>query len=203
MYTVLRMILGCVFLLIPLVFLKIFKVMKKNRTFILLFILSIIIMTASTFIPFENSILTFNTPDEVYRYYSFKSNNVLIVEGSNSALVIDWQNNKDSYYMVPKVSQGWKIGLGTDMKSILHTIVNELFVDVYQYKNSDDYYICINHISGDSLFLSDEYQTEFHSLKRIDYSGKEIFSYYACIHSVNPEYTLDINGTNIIIPMAN
>ena len=60
MYTVLRMILGCVFLLIPLVFLKIFKVMKKNRTFILLFILSIIIMTASTFIPFENSILTFN-----------------------------------------------------------------------------------------------------------------------------------------------
>ena len=201
MYTVLRIIIGCVFLLIPLVLLKVFKVLRRNRTFVLLLILSFIIMTASIFVPFENLILTFNTPEEVYRYYSFKPNNVLVLEGSNSALVIDRQENKDSYYMVPRVGQGWKIGLGTDMKSISHTIENELFIDVYQYKNSDDYYICISHISGDSLLLSDEYQTSFYSLKRIDYSGKEIFSYYACVHFLESKYSLTVNSSNVIITL--
>ena len=203
MYTALRMIIGCAFLLIPLVLLRVLKILRRNRTFVVLLILSILIMTASIFVPFENLIMTFNTPEEVYRYYSLKTNNISIIEGNDSALVIDRQNNKDSYYMVPRVSQGWKIGIGTDMKSISRTIANELFVDVYQYKDSDDYYICINHISGDSLFLSDEYQTNFHSLKRNDYSGKETFSYYACIHFVNPEYNLIVNGVNVIIPVIN
>lgn len=203
MFIIVRIIICCVFFLIPLTLMRLFGILHRNRTFFISIMLSIVVLSISSVVPFENLLFTFNTPEEVYLYSHIgKHNIVLIVEGNNSALVIDQKNNKDYlFYMVPKDDQGWKIGIGTDMKYVSNQIIGELAINVYQFKCSDDYYIQIDHIHGTPLMLADEYNSCFYPLKRIDYFGKENYSYFACVQFNNSKYSIIIDGIDVCIAL--
>ena len=72
-----------------------------------------ILVTVLAFLPIENSFVTFDSPKAAYEYFnSGKSNIELVVKGDNCDFIIDRKKDSDTYLIVPKTANGWKIGIG-------------------------------------------------------------------------------------------
>jgi hypothetical protein len=164
--------------------------------------ISLALITFSAFLPFENLFITFSSPEAAYEYYMSRKPNIeLIVEGDNCDLVVDRNNDSgNSYLIIPKTSDGWKVGIGSDTKRIVQKFSNGIDIVIYQYKNTNDYFITIFNMTGEEIQISDNYNTEFYSLKTSnDLIGKTYFTYYAHIHYSDSQYSVIVDGNTIIL----
>lgn len=159
------------------------------------------LITILAFLPLENLFITFNSPKDAYEYYNLgKSNIQLVVEGENSDFVIDCKNDSDTYLIIPKTPNGWKIGIGSNTKRIIQKLSKGITIYVYQYKNTNDYYITILDTTGGETDIRDNYNTKFYCLKRRNVSlGKTFVTYYAHISSFNSEYNIIVNDNKIVL----
>ena len=153
------------------------------------------------FLPFENLFITFDSPKAAYEYFnSGESNIALIVEGEDCDFVIDRENDNDTYLIIPKTSDGWKIGIGSKTRRIAQKLSGGIIVYVYQYKNTNDYFLKIFDTNGGESTITDEYNTEFFSLERYDDSlDKKFVTYYAHITEFNTQYSVIVNGNKIVL----
>lgn len=201
MYIIIRLIIACIFLLCSITAIKKSKVIRKHILYIIFTSLSVILIVVSAFLPFENLFVTFDSPKAAYEYFNLgKSNIELIVEGDDCDFIIDRKNGSDTYLIIPKTADGWKIGIGLNTKRIGQYLSNGIVVYVYEYKNTNDYFITILDTNGGKSTVSDEYNTKFYSLERNDDSlGKTFVTYYAHITNLNPQYSVIVNDNKILL----
>ena len=205
MYNIIRLVIGCIFLVSSIIAIRKSKLMHKYILYSVFTGLSVMLIVVLSFLPFENLFVTFDSPKAAYEYFNLgKSNIELIVEGDNCDFIIDRKNNSDTYLIVPKTADGWKIGIGLNTKRIIQKLSDGIVLYVYQYKNTSDYFITILDTNGGESVVSDEYNTEFFPLKRNNDSiGKTFVTYYAHITKFNPQYSITVNGNKILMKNGN
>lgn len=201
MYNIIRLIIGCIFLVCSITAIKNSKVIRKHILYIVFTSLSVILIVVLAFLPLENLFVTFDSPKAAYEYFNLgKSNIELIVEGDECDFIIDCKNDSDTYLIIPKTVDGWKIGIGSNTKRIVQKLSNGIVLYVYQYKNTSDYFITILDTNGGESTISDEYNTKFLSLERNNDSlGKTFVTYYAHITNLNPQYSVIVNDNKIVL----
>ena len=81
MYNVVRLIICCIFLVCSIIAIKKSKVIRKHILYIVSISLSVLLTVVLTFLPFENLLITFDSPEAAYEYINLgKSNIELIVK---------------------------------------------------------------------------------------------------------------------------
>ena len=201
MYNIIRLIIGCIFLVCSIIAIKNFKSIRKYILYIVFTGLSVLLIVVLTFLPFENLFITFDSPKATYEYFNLgKSNIELIVEGEDCDFIVDRKNDSDTYLIIPKTADGWKIGVGSNTKRILQKLSNGIVLYVYQYKDTSDYFITILDTNGGESTISDEYNSKFFSLERYNDSlGKKFVTYYTHITNLNPQYSVIVNDNKIVL----
>lgn len=201
MYNAIRLIIGCIFLVCSITAIKKSKVIRKHILNIVFAGLSVLLIVVLEFLPFENLFVTFDSPKAAYEYFNLgKSNIELIVKGDDCDFIIDRKNDSDTYLIIPKTADGWKIGIGSNTKRIVQKLSNGIVLYVYQYKNTSEYFITILDTNGGESTISDEYNTKFFSLERNNDSlGKTFVTYYAHITNFNPQYSVIVNDNKIVL----
>ena len=199
MYMIIRIIIGCVFLGCSILTINNSKLTHKQMLRTVIVIVSVAATCLSAFFPFENFFITFNSPETAYRYYSFSNSDIeLCVEGENCDFLVDSANGSDTYLIIPKITNGWKIGIGANTKRIIQKISDEIIVYVYQYKDTGDYFVTILDTNGGTSTIQDGYSTQFYSLeKKNDSLGKTFVTYFAHIPNFDSQYTLVVNNNTI------
>ena len=128
-----------------------------------------------------------------------KLNNEFVVEGEQCDLIIDRKSgSKRELFVVSKTSDGWKInaGIGLGMSEIksFDTVV----IDLYQYKNTGEYFISIIDMNGGELEISDKNNAKFYSVRDYDVFLEEAYyTYYANVPKLDSDYYIVINGNEI------
>ena len=201
MYNIIRLIMGCIFLVCSIIVIKKFKAIRKHILYIVFTSLSVLLIVVLTFLPFENLFITFDSPKAAYEYYKLGRSNIeLIVEGDDCDFIIDRKNDSDIYLIIPKTADGWKIGIVSNTKRIVQKLSNGIVLYVYQYKDTSDYFITILDTNGGESTVSDEYNTKFFSLERYNDSlEKNFVTYYAHITNLNPQYSVIVNDNKIVL----
>lgn len=201
MYSIVRLALGCIFIGVSVTAIKKSKAIHKNILYVVFTSISVMLVVALAFLPFENLFITFSSPKAAYEYYTLgKSNIQLVVEGNNCDLVIDRQSEADIYLIIPKMANGWKIGIGANTRRIIQKISKETIVYVYQYESTNDYFVTIFDKSGGESMISDEYGTSFLPLETYNEPLRKTFvTYYAHISDLDPEYSVIVNGNRIVL----
>lgn len=197
--SIIRLIIGCIFLGCSIIVIRKSKVIHKHMLYVVFMSISIVLIAILSMIPFENLFITFNSPEAAYEYFSFGQSNIeLVVEGNNCDFIIDRKNDSDTYLMIPKTADGWKIGIGSNTKRVGQKLSNGVSVYVYQYKNTSDYFVTILDTNGGESNISDDYNTVFYSLERYNVSlEKNFVTYYAHIPNFNSQYSIIVNGDKI------
>ena len=137
--------------------------------------------------------MTFSSPQSAYRYNHFGYVN-LVINGKQTDFVVASNGDTDLYSIVPKTKEGWKIGMGSDTRIISQTITDGIVIYVYQYKNSDDYYIIISNTNEGPLKISDSCDSKFISSNKTSSAvNKDYYTYYAYINNFNAMYEVIIN----------
>lgn len=199
MFGIVRLILGCIFLGCSVIIIK-FNMNRKRVGFIISLVISVVLVAVLSFLPLENYFITFDSPKKAYEYYNLgKSDIELVVEGDESDFVVNRVNETDTYLIIPKSEDGWKIGIGSNTKRIIQKHSDEIVIYIYQYKNTNDYFITIFNTDGGGLNLSDNYNTKFYSLeKNNNILGKTFVTYYAHVPYFNHQYSILVDGFEIV-----
>lgn len=175
------------------------RLIHKRRWYLSALAVTIVLTTLSAFVPIENAFITFSSPTAAFEHIN-TGNVKLIVNGEETDFVVAEKGNADSYLIIPKAGNGWKMGLGTDTKRIAHKFSNGVSIEVYQYKNTGDYYITVLNTEGGMLEISDNHNSEFSYLDKQNASLNETFyTYYAYVKNFDAQYILTVNGKTISI----
>ena len=201
MYNIIRLVICSVFLACSITVIKKSKSTRKHILYTAFTSLSVILFVVLMFLPFENLFVTFDYPKEAYEYYNLGESNIeLIVEGEHSDFIVDCKNDSDTYLIIPKTSDGWKIGIGSNTKKTVQEFSNGILLQVYQYKSTSDYFITILDTNGGESTISDEYNTNFLSIEKYnEHLGEKFVTYYAHIAGFNPQYSVTVNGNKITL----
>ncbi len=200
MFGILRIFIGII--LGAVAFLLIFKFAKtqiRKRLSIITALAVVVLITVLAFVPFENLVYSFKSAEDVYEYYyNSQEKPNLIIEGNQTDLVVGQENDTSTLLIVPKTDSGWKIGIGSNTKRIVQKIHDGIAIYVYQYKNTNDYYVTVLDTNGGELNVTDAYNTEFYHLKNNnDFLGKSFVTYYAYVSDFNSQYGVMVNGDKI------
>ena len=201
MYSLIRTCIGGIIFCCIVLRIKKSNKTHKNKIFFLAITILIIFMIVLAFIPFENLFITFSSPEKAFHYYQGSKTKVkLVVKGKDSDLVIGEDDDAHIYLIVPKVANGWKIGMWTNTKLISYEMYNSISVDVYQYKNTNDYFVAILDTNGGYSQITDSFNSKFSSLVQpIDVLEKTYVTYYTNIQDFTDEYWINVNGEKIIV----
>lgn len=171
----------------------------KRRWSVAALIAAMILTTISGLIPIENALVTFSSPQAAYQYRN-GGQIELVVEGAETDLVVGTKGDGDVYEIIPKSNGGWKLGMGFNTKSIAQSRSDSIAIDVYQYKDSDDYYITVLDINGGPLVIADSQGTQFQCLERPNSAlNTTFYTYFAYINGYDAQYRLTVNGKTIIV----
>jgi len=200
MFGSIRLVIGFIFLAFSVIVISKTKASCKRALYVVAVCFSVLLTTVLMFLPFENAFMTFDSAEEAYSYVNFgKSEATLVVEGNDSDLVVEREDDVYKYLIVPKTEDGWQVGIGSDTKMIEQRISEDISVHVYQYKDTNDYFITVLDTNGGALEISDSCSSEFIFLETANESvGKTFFTYYAHISEFNAEYCINANGVDII-----
>lgn len=167
---------------------------NKRRWSRVALIIMAILTTISTFIPVENAFVTFSSPQSAYNYNNI-GNVRLLVHGETTDFIVGSNGDTEVHAIVPKSDNGWKLGTKLDIKRIVQTINDGIIIHVYQYKNSEDYYITVLDTNGGPSEIIDNHSSNFQCLdKHNGELNKTFYTYYAYINDYDAQYTLTVNG---------
>ena len=201
MYIIIRVIIGCIFFACTALAIRKSKVMRKRMLYAVFAGVSVLLIAVSALLPVENLFVTFDSPKSAYAYMcAGESNIALVVEGDDCDFVVDRKNDGDTYLMIPKTVEGWKIGTGASTRRVVEKLADGIVIYVYQYKDTADYFITVFDTNGGELTLSDAQNTKFYSLQQTnDFLEQTYTTYYAHIPSINPQYSVTVNGYDILL----
>lgn len=199
LFEIIRVIFGVILFIVCYSIIKASKIQYKRRSYLISLICAILIIVFSNLLPIENAFITFSTPESAFSYVN-TGNIKLVIDGSQTDFVVAEKGDAKIYSIIPKTENGWKLGMGKDTKKINQKSFDGIVIYVYQYKNTNDYYITVLNTNGGMLELSDNYNSTFYHLDQVNKELNETFyTYYAYIEALNEQYALSINGNKIIL----
>lgn len=199
LFITIRLIFLCLAFTIGFIVIKRINIIHKRKWYLIVFAMVVILTTISALVPIENAFITFSSPESAYQY-SNSGDVKLIVDGKETDFIIGAKGKTNSYAIIPKTDRGWKMSIGIDTKRVVQTMSDGIIIYVYQYKNSDDYYITIMDTNGGSLIITDNNNSTFYALSETNSAlNKTFYTYYASINGINEQYTLTVNGRTIIV----
>ena len=205
MFGAIRLIIGLICLVVLVVIIKNSKSSQKRIMYIISVVISVAFITILAFVPFENMFLSFNSPEEAYGYVNFDKSEVdLVVCGDGADLVVDDKDGKYEYLIIPHTEGGWKIGLGIDTKMVFSDLIEGFAIEVYQYKNTNNFFVSVSDTNGGETLITDGYNSQFVALsKENPFQSEAFFTYYTSISEFNSDYFITLNGEKIIEDYAN
>ena len=201
MYSIVRIIIGFLLLSVPMVLVAKSKARHKQRRVVGCVLLALAITIVLSFVPFENAIVTFPSAESAARYYDMKfSNTQEVVEGLECDMVVA-RKSKNSYSqtLVPKTNEGWKIGLGTDIKIISQKTTENATITVYGHQKLSDRFIWIKYMDDEEPIIAHSIQTEFVVLQKEELGDLYLSVYCANITQTTEAYRVYINGKEIAV----
>lgn len=199
MFSLLRLLIVAFILSLSIGIIHRSKITKKRKHIITAVVLSVILVTVSAMIPFENAFISFSSAEESYRYVNKNVDDIkLVVNGENSAFVIGDDDGSNIILIVPKTSDGWKIGMGIDTKRVIEKFVDTVVIYIYQFKDTTDYYVQVMDVNGSRLNITDSKSSDFLSIEKQS-PITTIYQYYAFIRELDSDYTISINGKTIAL----
>ncbi len=199
-FVIIRIVFWGIAFIISFLLIRKSRLIHKRRWSIIAFVFAIILTTISALIPIENALITFASPESAY-HYNNSGNVKLIVDGEKTDFVVGAKGDADVYLIIPKSGDGWKLGMGLNTKRVFQTISNGIIIYVYQYKNTNDYYITVLDTNGGAIDITDNHNSEFKYLEKINSTlDKTFYNYYAYINNFDNQYALTVNGNTIKIP---
>lgn len=196
MFIIARVAVGCIVFVVLNVFIAKNSTKRKRAWRLVSVIVSVLLISALYFLPLENLFMTFDSPQEVYRYVNVGKENIeLMVEGESSTLIVGCQNDTYRHSIIPKTTKGWKLGTSVQTKKIFQKVSDEILIEVYQYKDTSDYYIAVLSFTGGALEIIDSDNSVFYSLeKENDFQENTFVSYYAYTSRFDSQYCLTVDG---------
>lgn len=199
LFVLIRLAFWSIAFIISLLLIRKSQVRHKYRWSIVAFIVAVIMTTIFAFIPIEKAFITFSSPESAYNY-NHSGNVKLIVEGEKTDFVVGAKGDVYIYAIVPKSNNRWKIGIGLDTKRIIQTISDGITIYIYQYKNTNDYFITVLDTKGGLSDITDNHNSEFKYLEKSNSTlSKTFYTYYAYINGFDDQYTLTVNDKSIKI----
>lgn len=190
MYNIIRYSLSVLIGIFACILIVKFTSANKRRWCILAMMVALILGELSCLLPVENAFISFPTPGKAFNYYQNKKADI-VVEGKNSAFV---QSSSDGEIgIMPRSSDGWKIGTFCDIKDFPVKVDDKVIVELFRYKNTDDYYIFVSNHMNKNYKIADNRNTQF---KCFDKSPNEYFAY---INKIDNQYRLIVDGEEIPI----
>ena len=179
---------------------------RKKKTLMIISVFAwIMLISVSAMFPIENEFITFNTPEEAFRYAENKEIEMKL-QGERSCLIMYRENyNTSSFYFIPMVGDGYKLPTVLTKKRIQNTQdIKDItcFIDIYRIRNTSDHYI-LAHIATEEV-MDDIYI--YDSQGKVQEERYYIEKYYdsicfICVYlSGTPENTYFISG-DIIVPL--
>ena len=199
MYFIIRTIIFIIILIISLVICKRKKKKIKRNTVIIFVIIWGVILSLSYFLPVENLFYTFKTPEKVFEYIS-EGEIFGIVHSKDSSLGLTYiDNSTTSYIIAMKSENGWKIGNNLFLKHALRSDCDGTSITVYNYQNSNDYYIILYQslveANKNLLSITDNVNTEFNNFsKNIENADMKDIIYYGYTNKFTDSYRITIDG---------
>lgn len=177
----------CLFIIIRCIINKVS--VNKQKTSIIWVV--IIVFSLSSFLyllPFENLFVSFKTPESAVYYYN-NWDDIHIVYGQDSCLVISENDSSKKQQILIKDDEGWKIKTGFSIKTIAQQSNNLNYLKIMNVNGSQDTYISIINIFGDNVDIQDKYNTHF--------KKTEPGHYYGYLSNYSEGYSITINSIEI------
>ena len=196
MYSIVRFFIEMLLILIAFIIgRQCFRNSKPKQ--ITVYVVTFFIMLIAYLVPFENWFYTFPSVDKAYTYIANDTIQV-IVEGESSAFVLaSNERGKTAHiHVFSKDKDGWKLCNGFDVKQIKTSFINECSLQVYRYKNSEDYYVIISDRYYKKLQLNDTYKTVFIESTLNGQNG--LYEYCGYIKNWTIPYKIDSSGMPIV-----
>ena len=171
--------------------------LRNNIKIILIVALNISVLISLYFLPFENLMIDFDTPQSAYSYMNgFNSNVVLEVDGKESVFVVENEEGIYKYSIISKSENGYKLSTSVNTKKILQDKKNDLTISVYRYKNTDDYYVVIFNTGGSKINVFDNKGSIFVMLEETNKVLDQTFTtYYAYVQNFDQSYDVFLEET--------
>lgn len=197
LFLISRLAFGSLIFVVGFFLLRKSRVIYKKKYFFILLIMSVIFTTVSALIPIENDLITFSSPQSAYNYSNLGKIK-LILDGEKTSFVVGEKSDTNNYSIVPKSNGGWKLGMKLDTEMVYQKIYNGITIYVYQYKNTNDYYIVVSDTNGNPLNITDTLGSDFQCLNKSNNQiNMTIYTYFAYIKSFDEQYTLNLNSDKI------
>ncbi len=199
LFTIIRLVVFSMFFIISLLIIRKTNVKHKHKWSIVSFVISIVLTTILALTPIEKSLITFSSLEAAYNY-NHSGSIELIVEGEMTDFVVGTKDDTYIYAVIPKVTDGWKIGIGSDVKKFAKAINDGITINVYRYKNTSDYFITVLDTKGGATAITDKYNSEFKISENFNSTlNKTFYTYYAYINNFDEQYSVNVNGKTIKI----
>ncbi len=200
-YSIVRIFIFILFFLVFLILYKRKKKILRGTVIAFSFVVAMALCSMSSLMPVENLFITFSSPQNVFNY-SIMGNMGTVIEGKDSALILYSYRGSESYSVIPKAKNGWKIGTYLSYEEVFAKTWQNgdekiHMIRVYECKHTNDYYVVIhNFFSKNPINISDNRNSLFQKNKSsIDPST----TYYSYVYNIGQDYELTIDGEIIHI----
>ena len=162
MFGIVRLIIGLAFFACAIVIILRSRSERKRRMCITSLVVTVVLITILSFLPFENLFHAFSSAEDAYNYVDFGNGKVaLVIEGDESDFVVGEKNDAYSYLIIPKTSEGWKVGLGVQTVRVIQKTIDEISICLYRFEKSDDYFVTVFNNRGGVIEISDSCNSRF------------------------------------------
>lgn len=150
-------------------------------------------------IPIENLFINFSTPEKAF-YYLHSGDITATINGDSSALILYKNNDANSWVIVPKKNNSWKLDVFGFNRSLITKTVDRRMINVYNAKNTDDYYVTVWDPSATEIVgIADDQGTEFEHIEENNATSTKNVTYYGYVRNITDGYSLTIDGNEIKI----
>lgn len=200
MYIIIRIIAGIIIFIGLWLLIKRSKIKNKRLLLISCFISILILTSLSALCPIENLVISFSNPEKVFHY--LHSGEITgTINGNSSSMILYRSNDDNSWAIIPKGKNGWKIGTYFSYKEIFNKTIERRVVKVYNVKNTEDYYVIIwDPLATDVVDITDNKGAEFtHNMMANEVLSTKNVMYYTYVKNIRDGYALIIDGNEIIL----
>ena len=159
---------------------------KRNK---LIWEVTILILLSAFITGKLQNLVCYEDPEKAYEHAK-RDKAVLVIDGDTTSYVV----GEDDSIILEKDENGWRIPSVEVTKSKGWTINKTILIGIVSHKSTNEWYIAITEVAGNSLEISDNRNTKFDVVKRAGESGK---TYYAYIPGLDDDYVLYINDQEI------
>lgn len=197
-YIIIRIIIGLIIGSILFFILKKSKIKKNFLCFFLSFFIALISSYILYCIPIENLFVDFSSPEKAFNYL-YSGNIKKTIDGESSTMILYTKNNVHSQAIIPKNNNNWKLDIFQLNNSIAAKTVNRHIINIYNARNTDDYYITIwDSFTDHSINVTDNENSKFqYIIEENRATADKNIIYYAYIKGIEKNYSITIDGEKI------